>query len=287
MHKTFLALAVAALALPATAAAADHTATLSQTAKTFTWASAAAPGTFELQGCGPTTGCDTTLLHVADAGTLVASITADPTMNDANLQIATSDATGKAGGVMAEATGLSADEKLAVAVEQPGYYLVTITDETGYGAVHGTAELLGPGDEFSVAASAKRSALNAAKPTFTWDGLGGNGLVFDCGEVAPALQPCDDILVHLTEPGDLSAEMSDAAPTTALDYMTIYQSDPAGTKSDDRVLAQGIDATSPNQRAAALGLDPGYYLIEIGWLAAVNGTYKGTATFTPFVPEEQ
>jgi hypothetical protein len=286
MHKPFLAVAVA-LVLPATAAAADHTATLDQTAKTFKWDSTAGPGTFELQGCGATTGCDTTLLHVTDPGTLVASITADPTLTDANLRIALSNAAGDEVAVAAEATGLIADEKLAVPVEDAGYYLVTITDETGFGAVHGTAELLGDGDEYSVAAPDKRAALDAAHPTYSWDGIAGNGVVFDCGEVAPAVQPCDDILIHLTEPGDLSAAMSDASATTVLDYMTIYQSDKAGTKNDDAVLAQGIGATNPNPAAGAGDLEPGYYLIEIGWLAAVNGTYKGTATFTPRLPEDQ
>jgi hypothetical protein len=284
MHKTFLALAVA-LALPATAVAADRTAELGAAAKTFKWDTAAAPGTFELQDCGPTTGCDATLLHVTDPGTLVASITADPTLTDANLSIEGSNAEGKEIGVIAQATGLTADEKLAVPVEQPGWYIVKIVDETGFGAVHATAELLGAGDEFSVAAPAKRSALDAEHPTYSWEGTG-SGAVFDCGELAPAFQPCDDILIHLTEPGDLSAAMSDASQTTALDYMTIYQSDKAGTKSDDAVLAQGVSPTTPNQAAGAGDLEPGYYLIEIGWLAAVNGTYKGTATFTPALPDE-
>ena len=52
------------------------------------------------------------------------------------------------------------------------------------------------------------------------------------------------------------------------------------------IRAQGVSPTSPNQAAGAGDLEPGYYLIEIGWLAAVDGTYKGTATFTPALPDE-
>lgn len=286
MPKIVLALALA-LALPATAAAADRGATLSQTAKKYEWVSKAGTGALELQDCsGPSSTCDATLLKVDDPGTLVASITADPTLTDANLRVSLSNAAGQEIAVAAEATGLTADEKLAVPVETAGYYLVTTTNETGYGAVHGTAELLGPEDGFSVAAPEKRTTLDAAKPEFAWDGIAGNGLVFDCGEVAPALQPCDQVLVHLTEPGSLSAAMSDSAPTTVLDYMTIYASDPAGTKSDDRVLAQGIDFASPNQQAVAADLQPGYYLVEVGWLLAANGTYKGSVTFAPQPPED-
>jgi hypothetical protein len=287
MHKSVLATLVALLVAPAPALAADHTTTLDATKRVFTWDSKAGTGVFEFQDCaGATSTCDTTLVNVAEPGTLVASIVADPTLADANLRIWGAKPNGEPIGIVAEANGLIPNEKLAVPVEEPGTYLIETTHEAGYGVVHGTAELLGDGEEFSLAAPAKKATLDATKPAYAWDGIAGNGLVFDCGEVAPAVQPCDQVLVHLTEPGDLSVEMADSAPTVVLDYLSIYQSDKAGTKADDRVVGQGINFASPNQSAGASGLEPGYYLIEVGWLLAANGTYKGTATFTPAVPEE-
>lgn len=288
MHRSVLAALAALLALPAVSLAADRSATLDADHRAFSWDTAAGPGLFEFEDCdGNTSTCDSTLVTVAEPGELVASIVADPTLSDVNLRIWGTNGAGEPDAIVAEGNGLTAEEKLVANIEEPGRYVVEIVNETGYGAVHGTAELLGDDQEFSVAAPEKKTTLNTEKATYTWDGIGGNGLVFDCGELAPALQPCDQVLVHITEPGSLAVTMSDAAPTTVLDYLSIYTSDKAGTKSDDRVIAQGIDFSKPNQQAAVGGLEPGYYLVEIGWLVAANGTYKGTVDFAPTPPDEE
>jgi hypothetical protein len=288
MHKSVLATLVALLVAPATALSADHTTTLDAAKRVFTWDSKAGTGAFEFQTCaGATSTCDTTLVTVAEPGTLVASIVADPTLADANLRIWDTKANGEPTGVIAEATGLTANEKLAVPVEEPGRYLIETTHEAGYGVVHGTAELLLAGDEFSVAAPAKKTALDVAKPSYDWDGLAGSGAVFDCGEVAPAAQPCDEVLVHITAPGDLSVAMTDSAPTVAWNYLAIYSSNQAGTHTDEGELGSASAPNNPNQSASASGLEPGYYLIRVGWLAGVNGSYKGHVTFSPAPPEEE
>ena len=287
MRTSILAALAALLALPA-AASAGGTATLGGATNLYEWDTAAGPGAYEMQACGgPTTACDSTIVTVTEPGTLIAAITADPTLLDANLFVYGLKPNGERLGIVAQANGLIADEKVSLPVGEPGLYEIEVVNVLGYGAVHGTAELLGDDDGFSVAAPEKRNVFGEEAGSFEWEGIAGNGLVFDCGELAPALQPCDQVLVRVAVPGDLAVSVSNSPQTVAWDYLTVYRSDHAGTKADDRVVAQTNDPTNPNPSARAGGLDPGYYLIEVGWLAGVNGTYDGKAVFTPTPPEEE
>jgi hypothetical protein len=284
----------AALTGAAPALAADHSGTLSVSARTFKWDSAAAPAAdpLALAGCpDPRVTCETTLIHVADTGglpqQLVVSVTSDDTLAHTDLTLYASNAEGARFDELGTTSTIGQVPAGHVITEaRKGYYLAVTTHRFGYGAAHGTAELLGEGQEFAAAAPAKRATLSAAKTQYKWAGIGGNGAVFDCGEIAPQVQPCDFVLVHITEPGDLTATLSDAAPTTADNYLKIYASDKAGSKSDETELATNLDPLNSNKSVGAAGLAPGYYLVQVGWLAAVNGTYNGTIDFTPTPPDE-
>jgi hypothetical protein len=161
--RMFTAVALAALALPvATASAANRTAStpLAKDGDKYTWTTADSLGAVygdpvapKAPHCSPIFACDTTLIRVGDhpdtpldlqvdiAGT-GQSAGGENTLQDVDVHVYTSDASGTQGDLLGEGTSPNPSESVYLSDIQPGYYLVLIDWYTGFGHVDGNAHLV-------------------------------------------------------------------------------------------------------------------------------------------------
>jgi hypothetical protein len=136
----------------------------------------------------------------------------------------------------------------------------------------------------ALAAPDQSATLDAAHPSFAWDGGPGFGVLGD--EAVSKSVPCDTpgydcelVLVRTTEPGNIDFSIAgDGAPTTHDIDLHVYFSDKDGTQGD--LIGEGI-SSAPDEAVATGDVDPGYYLAKVDYYLSVAGTYKGTAAFTP------
>jgi hypothetical protein len=152
---------------------------------------------------------------------------------------------------------------------------------------------------FAVSASAApdfNGALSAEKPTYEWDGTGSGvsepllGSI-DC--TAPAAHDCDDVLLKLEAPGDLTIELKNSggvevpeatgqfgggniASLQDVDF-NVYRSDASGAPQGDTLTEDGA-TTYVSEKATVKNLAPGFYLVRVDYFLAAEASYKGIAT---------
>ena len=157
---------------------------------------------------------------------------------------------------------------------------------------------------FASTASAATGGDVSIGKDFTWSGSGGQGLVlpllFSQVETGPVsesttqctqVETCDDTLIHVTEPGDLTlsldgtADAPPANPVAGPDLdLYVYASDAQGTKGEQ--LDNGTGASDGAVESVALGLvEPGYYLAHVVYYDGVNGSYTAKANLVEHVDD--
>jgi hypothetical protein len=157
-----------------------------------------------------------------------------------------------------------------------------------------------------VPAAAAASGGTATKTTpFAWSGGPGSGLVlplvFSQVEEGPIsesttacteVETCDDTLVKIEEPGDLTVAITGKeGDTPALPViggsdldLYVFASDAQGAAGEP--VGESI-STGSNETVTLTEATPGYYLVQVRFYHAVNATYSATATLTDPVVEEE
>lgn len=285
-------MAAAVLFAAPAVAAPTKTVTVSETAATAQWDGAPASGVQGVVPCASDGVCDalqeTILVKADNPGTLVVTTApGGPSTQDVDLALYTSDADGTPGELIMDSAGADADERTSTLVPEAGYYLAVVSYFTALeGSYRGVATLHPPSVEWLDFAP-RHKALTAEDNTFDWTGTG-NGILLNCG--ATSVNECDYTLVRIEETGDLTADIT-TSPSGVFNYLQIYASNPAGDPLGEP-LADGtglVDPANPDHgapvTATASGLEPGYYVVQMGWFVAVQDAIAGKVTFTPVAPD--
>ena len=140
----------------------------------------------------------------------------------------------------------------------------------------------------ALAAPVRQGTVSAAAPVYAWDGGPGNGSGQGTAAVrcTPAVYECEDTLVEVKDPGDLTAVIKAGDGANDLD-VAIYKSDSSGTTAGDPV-----NGDQPNSEDISTGKDakttlkkvaPGFYVVRVRIFDGNQAVWKGTATLSfPF-----
>ena len=131
----------------------------------------------------------------------------------------------------------------------------------------------------AAAAPSQKGAVSAEQTTFAWTGTAyGVNMV---GEPCNTDHSCEDILVEVKAPGQLTVDWDATAPAgPAWLGVSLYQSDATGAEGESVADGGGL------QDSGAVGafVDPGFYLVRVAGLATTLADYKATATLVPDEP---
>lgn len=133
------------------------------------------------------------------------------------------------------------------------------------------------------AAPARSTELVANGTAFTWSDGPRNALGTEATDPPrmklcdPTGWPCDDTLIHVTEPGTLTLNAkADGLIRPDVDVY-LYMSDADGTEGD---LWDQSESTSADETLVE-DLDPGYYLFRVAYFSGLQVSYDGSAALTP------
>jgi hypothetical protein len=134
----------------------------------------------------------------------------------------------------------------------------------------------------AMAAPARTQELTANGTPFTWTDGPRSALGTEVTEPPVDMcddpgWPCDDTLIHVTEPGTLTLNAkADGLVRPDVDVY-LYMSDADGTAGDMWDMSESTSA----DETLVEDLDAGWYLFRVAYFSGLNDTYAGSAALTP------